>query len=309
MESVTILKALALSIVASLVATYVSKLINRIKLSRHLWKAFLAVLILFLVAVGYVAMYLIHRPAAMAPDSEEVILFTAILIQVVFVIWIYAVLKRIKEREIGKKGHKDICTDGFKLKMNKSGRPKYEIEIKRLKKDDDDNFVSLDWQTMGEGMKEIAHQIEDYSPTFEPDLCVGIKNAGMVIASYISGTLRRSRKCVGYVKTSGHTRDVIEYSLPPDKENVRSILIVDSQAKTGTSVEKVTNFLHEHYGDKDKKKIDIKFAALVGCDIRSKIDKIEELCDKGVFSVDPGYLPDFIAFITSGKIKLPGGIK
>jgi hypoxanthine phosphoribosyltransferase len=204
------------------------------------------------------------------------------------------------------------------------------IKISQLKQPDNqrDKRLELSWETFGHGIAVLEEQIRTSYNVYTPDMCIGVNPSGLLVASHLSARIWSTLIPVGYVvitRVGGYPRLVHE-SLPDSVQRAKSILVADSEIKSGDSLKYVERFLREEKGCAEN--VEIKFAVLWACMVRGKIENMAQLrlkCNenrackacldnreckecKGVFTQSDEYLPDYLAFVTPGRVWKPGRI-
>jgi hypoxanthine phosphoribosyltransferase len=301
---IAIIDGLAVTFLAFLIKALVTKA----GIQKRADKLILSILIFFAIALGYVPFFILYynRPEN-APISSNItiILFLTSIIQIAVFVILFVLLKKKRSYLIGMKQ----SGESFKLNVNKIGGGGYPIKVKRLFSADttpNERFY-LDWATFGEGIDNLFGQLKSYTPTIRPDAIIGINHAGMVIATYLAGRFTEGDKKLGYIKTKGKDREIDESVIPPLRKGAtKSIILVDCEVKSGRSISRAVAFLQEKYG----KTVDIKIAVLIACKVKGKITDIGELAkeDKGIFTENIIYLPDFLSYICNCLIEPPGEI-
>ncbi len=298
-------------IIASLIAAIIAYVTKKIVL-RYKWVENGRIILLrtlqFILILG--SCYLLYLLSNLWVISGEELqysiknIFFVILALAIIGYWLHIFLKDLEQALSKQYGNQFFIYQ----KNPKKSKPE-KIPLHRLRHSSHtNNRLSISWDTFGDGMCFLKNQITDYSPKVEPDLCIGINRKGMLIASYLAGTLHDGQRLVGFIRTSGEKREIVEESFPCNLGRIKSILIVDSEIKSGYSLHHIIEYLIEKFSPQGEK-LDIKIAVFSACLIKEHIDKITDLETKGVFEHEYiDNLPDFLAFITAGRIKLPEGI-
>ncbi len=176
----------------------------------------------------------------------------------------------------------------------------------------------ISWSTFHDGVEFLLGQIRKYPHALPVDLYVGINDVGTIVASIIAGT--RGGEHVESVEfiSAKDDRFRFESGLLSGAHGgafqPRNILIVDFKVKSGRAIEDVSEFLRNKYGDDIK----IKFAALVAplVSLTPDGDPVDMMrvvkCNKWYRDHPtevPGYLPDFLAFMSYNDLRLPHGMR
>lgn len=169
-----------------------------------------------------------------------------------------------------------------------------------------DRRLLLNAKTFYKGIGFLKKQIDNCSPAIEPQLCIGINSTGGAVASYFSRNIGHDRIHLGFVRTEGPNHEVTE-SLLPKIRNLRTILLADIEVKQGHSIRKVFDLLYKKYGAN----VHIHVAVLVASELSKNIKRIDDLLrkNKGNFDEDSRYLPNFLAFTSSNKVRIYGNIR
>ena len=189
--------------------------------------------------------------------------------------------------------------------------------------------TGVSWETVGAGIERLAQQVSERRPRFGPNLIVGINSAGLMAAALIHAQLSDRFCPVGAVVTTaavvvGGRRDY-KYSLPAqrsdfdgklcdiDPREIRSVLVVDAQIKSGGSAKAVMDHIKARYAEAT-----VRLAILCACMVPERpppepsgVPSLREL----VQGREEGYdarrclvVPDFLAYITGGTVLLPKGL-
>lgn len=75
------------------------------------------------------------------------------------------------------------------------------VKVNKLSYTEKNQKLILTWETFGKGIENLRNKILRYSPAMDPDAYLGVNEAGLAIASFISSSL--NRKKIGYIKTGG----------------------------------------------------------------------------------------------------------
>ncbi|MHC4618494.1 MAG: hypothetical protein ACYTEQ_12165 [Planctomycetota bacterium] len=220
-------------------------------------------------------------------------------------------LLRIQEsliREHSGRTEQQYDDDPFRVQIEERHRiSKRTISIRRLQVCNlqPDGRLYLNAKTFSDGLKFLQRQIDDYAPTIHPCLCVGINITGGIMATFFSRSFGPDVS-VGFVRTEGPFHEVTECLLPSVRKAM-IILVTDLEMKGGQSMKNVVRLLKEKYGTG----IHVYIAVLVASQVRESIGHMEELAQghKGAFGQDRQYLPDFLAFTSSNKVRLYGNIR
>ena len=114
---------------------------------------------------------------------------------------------------------------------------------------DPGQLVNLSWETFGEGVNLLMKQILNYGGRFYVDACIGINDAGMILATFLNSSALGNGR-LGYVRTTTNPRGRIDdtYSnLPKNLDDEPILLLADFEVKTGSVLRKTVENLRIHY--------------------------------------------------------------
>jgi len=183
-------------------------------------------------------------------------------------------------------------------------------QFKQARKLSDADRLQLTWETFGDGLAILENQIRSSRSQYTPHLCVGVNPSGLLVATYLSGKIWDAMVPLGYVciKKDDKEQPCFEHkSLPRTGPPVRSILVVDSEIKSGKNLQYLAEELkkQEHYGEN----IQLRYAAMWACRVEEKIKTMTELRTKGLYEVtSDDYLPRYLAFTAPSRVWKPGRI-
>ena len=175
-----------------------------------------------------------------------------------------------------------------------------DIEIRKLKLENNRKKVKMSWETFGKGLEELENTIAGATGC-EIDAIFGVNEAGLMIAAYLSFPKRIP---VGVIKTGGKNknggRPFLQFDFPILKERPACIAVVDSEIKSGESVKIIIDRIKNKYPK--ARIISIAYVGVKDSDPR-------EVEDFG-WSVSPTYRPDFLAYyVNHPGFEPPGGIR
>ena len=124
------------------------------------------------------------------------------------------------------------------------------IQVNKLSYPEANKKLILTWETFGKGIENLRNMILRYSPAIDPDVYLGVNEAGLAIATFISSSL--NRKKIGYIKTGGinsNDERIINISdcFFPDLSANAIVAIVDFELKTGKSIKKIRKTVCKTY--------------------------------------------------------------
>ncbi|MEU1982704.1 helix-turn-helix transcriptional regulator [Nocardia sp. NPDC019395] len=113
-------------------------------------------------------------------------------------------------------------------------------------------LLDLTWETFGYGVERLASQIKNVGRRLDVDVCLGVNEAGLVMASFLaSGSFARCK--IGYLRCN-KVRDGIELddaSYFPPGEGATSILICDFEVKHADVIGYLTRRVRALYPQAD----------------------------------------------------------
>jgi len=113
-------------------------------------------------------------------------------------------------------------------------------------------LLDLTWDTFGLGIERLVSQIRNLGWRLEADACLGINEAGLVMATFLASAVF-SRCPVGYLKCQ-KTRDEIQLgpaSFYPDTRPAPAVVICDFEVKHADVAGYITRQVRERYPDAD----------------------------------------------------------
>jgi TIR domain len=111
--------------------------------------------------------------------------------------------------------------------------------------------LRLTWETFGACIERLGQQLANYGYRITGSACIGINDAGLAMATFL-GSAYLDRPPFGYIRCAGNPDRpgyIRDDSLLPDLGERPSILLVDSQVKTGRGLAAVCRRLRERYTD------------------------------------------------------------
>ena len=192
----------------------------------------------------------------------------------------------------------------FPVKVQKPGQVDRTISVRWLRARDagaNSDLSYTNWRTLAEGIGFLRQQIVVCKPMVSPDLYVGVRNVGGAIAALLAGSVGDAKKPVKIIRV-GERHEVLDVGcLPSDgeKAGVKTILVVDQEVKSGTSLKNIVSFLETAFPGAS-----IRIAVLAATELTEPIKHIEELRRAGSFEQEPKCLPDFLAFAGEKRVKL-----
>ena len=121
--------------------------------------------------------------------------------------------------------------------------------IYTLPNPDQTKVLQLTWDTFGAGMEVLKEQIKlGYGRDLVVDACIGINEAGLVMATLGGSEQVFGRKKIGYIRLGeprwpAMSSDSFFPELPPRP----TIMLTDSQLKSGKGVNVALKRIHERY--------------------------------------------------------------
>jgi hypothetical protein len=160
--------------------------------------------------------------------------------------------------------------------------------------------VRLSWHAFGIGIDQLSDQIQEYGTALPVDACIGINDAGLIIATALNSSVLR-RAPLGYVRTRkfGRQRRVsLEHVLLPELDPEPTVLIADFVVKSGSVLRAVSSRLEQEYEAPR-----IYFAA-IGALTTGEVAKAGELGD--LMAVEALQEPPVEDFFIAATMAAPG---
>ena len=111
-----------------------------------------------------------------------------------------------------------------------------------------DKLEQLSWASFGEGLDQLAQQIENPGYRIEVDACFGINDAGLVMGTFLNSKML-GRKPLGYVKCGRKAEPLPEESFFPPLRPNPHLLLCDFEIKSGSSLKGIIETIGEQYED------------------------------------------------------------
>ncbi len=218
-----------------------------------------------------------------------------------------------------------------------SGGREQEVEVlKPVASGTKPNYISHD--LLHRGTMTLRRQIKRCRPELHPRLIVGVNATGLMIALHLDGVLEtHGARCVGSITSTpkdGEKRVFCGDHLPPadiafpPNLSRGPVLVVDSELKSGDSLNTVEAFLKQKYGEEDHE-VNVYTAVLCLCE--TDFDKLWKLptpiaiertsrvssgesvaplgtrCESREDWSQRRRFPDFVAFICRGGVEIYTG--
>jgi hypothetical protein len=113
-------------------------------------------------------------------------------------------------------------------------------------------LLNLSWPTFGYGIERLISQIKNLGRRLEVDICFGVNEAGLVMATFLSSA-QFGRCAVGYLKCN-KVRDNISLnrdSLFPDAQEAPTLLVCDFEVKHADVAGFIAQDLRKRYPKSD----------------------------------------------------------
>jgi hypothetical protein len=127
-----------------------------------------------------------------------------------------------------------------------------EVGVFTLPNPQPGQLLDLTWQTFGFGIERLARQIKSLGRRLDVDLCFGINEAGLVMATFLASD-RFSRCPIGYLRCN-KTHDGIDLddqSYFPAARQSPTIVVCDFEVKHADVVGYIAHQLRSRYADAD----------------------------------------------------------
>ncbi|WP_433532340.1 hypothetical protein ACQPYA_10055 [Micromonospora sp. CA-263727] len=150
------------------------------------------------------------------------------------------------DRQIGHRDHSAGPDFNLIVPTVDYGNP--EICVFSLPNPHPGNLLNLDWATFGFGIERLIKQIKNLGRRLEVDICFGVNEAGLVMASFLASA-QFSRCAIGYLRCN-KVRDSIALSSSsfyPEAGEAPTILICDFEVKHADVVGFVASEIRRRY--------------------------------------------------------------
>ncbi|NUS94162.1 MAG: hypothetical protein HOQ36_17455 [Nocardia sp.] len=135
---------------------------------------------------------------------------------------------------------------GLKVPTIEFGNP--EISVFTLPSLRPGRLLDLNWDTFGYGVERLASQIKNIGRRLDVDICFGVNEAGLVMASFLAS--RTFSRCkIGYLRCN-KVRDGIDLddaTFFPPADGVTSIMICDFEVKHADVIGYLTRRVRARY--------------------------------------------------------------
>jgi|SRR5712664_3797839 len=134
------------------------------------------------------------------------------------------------------------------LTIQRPHQPDRVSKIYTLTNPDNGNLLYLTWETFGKGIENLATQIRNCGHHLNLDACIGINDAGLVMATFLNSYVLHYVR-LGYVRCKGGAEataisDQSFFPLLPDRPTV---MIVDFEIKEGNVFRSTCNEIRRRY--------------------------------------------------------------
>jgi hypothetical protein len=111
-------------------------------------------------------------------------------------------------------------------------------------------LLNLDWITFGHGIERLGHQIKNLGQRLDADICFGINEAGLVMATFLASA-QFGRAPIGYLKCVKVRDDITldPQSHYPQAPTAPTIVICDFEVKHADVVGFTARQLRARYPD------------------------------------------------------------
>lgn len=174
-----------------------------------------------------------------------------------------------------------------------------EISVFPLPNSHPGQLLDLTWDTFGFGIERLARQIKNLGQRLDVDICFGINEAGLVMATFLASA-QFSRCPIGYLKCN-KARDEItlnDASFFPDARESPTIVICDFEVKHADVVGFIAREVRTHYPGAEL--YFAVFGAMTkGSDL--KVDSFDDLTGAKIMRA-----ADFVAVFIAATMSPPG---
>lgn len=109
-------------------------------------------------------------------------------------------------------------------------------------------LLDLTWETFGRGVERLKHQIKNLGRRLDVDICFGINEAGLVMATFLSSA-QFNRCPIGYLRCN-KVRDQISLdpaSFFPDAKECPTIVLCDFEVKHADVIGVIVREIRDRY--------------------------------------------------------------
>lgn len=140
--------------------------------------------------------------------------------------------------------------DEFLLSIDRPGWRKRTIKVLTLPNPDPDQLLYLTWETFGKGIETLHNQITNYGFQLSLHACIGINDAGLVMATFLKKRPVTERVKIGYIRCEGTPKGRTifdETSFFPTLPSHPTIMLMDFEVKTGSALKIVVDRVQKEY--------------------------------------------------------------
>lgn len=136
----------------------------------------------------------------------------------------------------------------FKMKVPTVSYGNPEICVFSLPNSRPGYLLNLTWDTFGFGIERLIEQIKNIGVRLEMDICFGINEAGLVMATFLASA-QFSRCSIGYLRCQKVRDDIIlaPASFYPEASDGASIMICDFEVKHADVIGLICRELRRRY--------------------------------------------------------------
>ena len=138
--------------------------------------------------------------------------------------------------------------ESFSLQLESSGGKRKVFTMPNV---DEFKLKHLTWETFGNGIDILGQQIQNVGYHIEVDVCIGINDAGLTIATFLNYAALK-RKKLGYIRCSMYQNQLkidesntILPTLPSDP----SIMLCDFEIKRAAVLPRILDYLNSIYNN------------------------------------------------------------
>ncbi|MFE6610187.1 hypothetical protein [Amycolatopsis sp. NPDC057786] len=128
-----------------------------------------------------------------------------------------------------------------------------KIDVLSLPNPQPGRLLDLNWSTFGQGIEQLGSQIKNLGSRLDADICFGINEAGLVMATFLSSS-RFSRCPIGYLrcnKVRGGGIELDDASVFPETKEHPTIVLCDFEVKHSDAIGYLAQQVRSRYPTAD----------------------------------------------------------
>ncbi|UMP03305.1 hypothetical protein [Amycolatopsis sp. EV170708-02-1] len=156
------------------------------------------------------------------------------------------------EPEVRRAPYGSQIGEEFTLSVPRAEFGEAKIDVFSLPNPQPGSLLDLNWETFGLGIERLGSQIKNLGSRLDVDICFGINEAGLVMATFLSSS-RFSRCPIGYLRCN-KVRGGIELddaSVFPESKDHPTIVLCDFEVKHSDAIGYLAKQVRERYPTAD----------------------------------------------------------